>query len=146
MQATKGLSRRSMLQLAGAGVLGAGIALSGCKQEGSTPEPTTPEVVDTSVTLKVYDPTGAVAITSEFSPRLDKIDGKTIAFVSDDEWEAPRIFDLLEQLITEKYSNVTILREDNFAQGVVALTKDNNGVPEVLHSLGADAVIIGVAG
>ena len=141
MEAKKGLSRRSVLQLAGAGILGAGITLSGCKQEEVKPEPT-----DTSVTLKVYDPTGAVAITSEFSPRLDKIDGKTIAFVSDSEWEAPRIFDLLEQLITEKYTGVTILREDNFIQGVVALTKDNNGVPEALHKLGADAAIIGVAG
>ena len=135
------LSRRRMLQLTGIGTLAAGAAaFVGCKQEPpAEPEPTT-------LTIETLDPCGSVAITQHFVDRLDTLDGKTIAFVTNDDWESARTFPLLEELITQKFSGVTIIREDNFARGVNDITKDNNGIAAVMKEKGVDGVIVGNAG
>ena len=93
------LTRRKMLGATFAAGAAAGIAaLSGCKQEETpvTPEPATPATPE-PVKFKVYDPSGAMQITQMFAPRLDTLEGKTIAFVADDSWEDARMFPIIKQ-------------------------------------------------
>ena len=135
------LSRRRMLQLTGIGTLAVGAAaFVGCKQE----EPAEPE--PTGLTIEVLDPCGSVAITQHFVDRLDTLEGKTIAFVTNDDWESSRTFPLLEELLTAKYPGIHIIREDNFARGVNDITKDNNGIAAVMKEKGVDGAILGNAG
>ena len=134
------LSRRRLLQLTGIGTLAAGAAaFVGCKQEPTEPEPTT-------LTIETLDPCGSVAITQHFVDRLDTLEGKTIAFVTNDDWESARTFPLIEDLLKAKYPGITIIREDNFARGVNDITKDDNGIAEVMATMNIDGVILGNAG
>lgn len=147
METTPQVTRRRMLQLTGVGALGVGaaIAASGCSStDNSTTDETTTQ--DTSVTLNMIDPTGSVEIKYEFAPRLDTLDGKTIAFIADDLWEDDRTFPLLEQLFNQKYPSTKILREDNFPRGINIITQTNSGIAEALQAAGVDAVITGNAG
>ena len=134
------LSRRRLLQLTGIGTLAAGTAaFVGCAQEPAEPESTT-------LTIETLDPCGSVAITQHFVDRLDTLEGKTIAFVTNDDWESARTFPLIEDLLRAKYPGITIIREDNFARGVNDITKDNNSIAEAMATMGIDGVILGNAG
>ena len=142
MERSDSLTRRRMLQLTGIGTLAAGVAaFTGCKQEETPAEPE-----ETGLTIEVLDPSGSVAITQHFVERLDTLEGKTIAFVTNDDWESERTFPLLEQIMKEKYPGITIIREDNFARGMNDITKDNNGIAEVMLEMKVDGAILGNAG
>ena len=137
-----GMSRRRMLQLTG--VAGLGAFLAGCaKEEVPVPEPAE---ADTTTSLKVYDPSGSVQVTQLFSPRLDTLDGKTIAFVADDAWEDERTFAVIKQLLEKNYPTINIITQDNFIHGIGAITAAKNGIPEKMKELGVDGAIIGNAG
>ena len=135
------VSRRRALQVTGAAAAVA--MLAGCKKEEEpTPEPAKP----TTYEMKVYDPTGSIAITQLHTARLDTLEGKTIGFVSDDAWEDDRTFALIKELFAEQYPSVTIITQDHFTHGIEAITKANNGVAEQMKALGVDAAIVGNAG
>ena len=152
--ATGGVTRLRMLQMAGAlgiGALGTGAMLAGCssdpaKESASDDEAAAGAANAGPVEISVYDPTGSIEITQTFAPRLDALEGKTIAFVSDDAWEDDRTFALIGELFAEKYPSVTVLTQDNFIHGIEAITKANNGLPEAMQEKGVDAVIVGNAG
>ena len=138
------LTRRRLIGATAAATAAAGIAaIAGCKKEETpvTPEPTTPEPVK----FKVYNPSGAMQITHMFAPRLDSLEGKVIAFVADDSWEDARMFPIIKKYLEEKY-HCTVFEKDNWPSGVDNLTKDNNGIPELLHEKGVEGVIVGNAG
>ena len=136
-----GMSRRRALQVTGAAAAAA--MLAGCAKTEPTPEPAP---APTSYELTVYEPTGSIAITQLHAPRLDTLDNKTIAFVSDDAWEDTRTFAEIKRLIEANYPTVTIVTQDNFIHGIEQITKANNGIPEVMKELGVDAAIVGNAG
>jgi hypothetical protein len=156
----KNLTRREMLKLTG--IVGAGSLLAACApqavKETATVQPTVPvqptdaptavptQVVPASTTLKVYNPTGAYEVTQTFAPRLDSLDGKTIAFVGDDMWEEERSFPLLQQLLQAKYPTIKILTADKFVHGADAITKANDGLPKQMQDAGVQGVIVGNAG
>ena len=142
MEHSDGLTRRRMLQLTGIGSLAAGVAaFAGCNQEDVPSEPE-----QKGLTIETLDPSGSVAITQHFVERLDTLEGKTIAFVTNDDWESERTFPLLEKILKEKYAGITIIREDNFARGMNDITKDNNGIAEVMLQMNVDGAILGNAG
>ena len=142
MQDTNGMSRRRMLQLTGTTAFAAAaLGLGGCKKEEEPAEP-----VPTGITLKVYDPTGSVEVTQTFAPRLDTLDGKTIAFLGNGMWEEERCFDLLEKLMKETYPTTTIITADNFPRKSDKLTPEKNGIAEMMQERGVDGVIVGNAG
>lgn len=145
MNETSALSRRSMLLLAGAlgASAGAGAVLGGCSSEQPAQDSQEPS---SSVEFNVYDPTGSIQVTQLFSPRLDSLEGKTIAFVSDDAWEDDRTFALIKQLFEERYPSVTIITQDNFISGIAAITAANNGIADKMLEMGVDAAIVGNAG
>ena len=150
------LSRRRMLQLTGVGMLGMGAALAGagCSSggEGSAQESKDaaatqqPAQQDERVTLTVYDPSGNIEVTQEFAPRLDSLDGKTIAFLGNDMWEEQRTFEELGKLMAKAYPNTKIITQENFPRHSDQLTQANNGIAETMKELGVDAVIVGNAG
>ena len=141
------MSRRRWLQFAGAAgvtALGAGL-LSGCSSEGSG-DSAKDSASKSLFEGSVYDPTGSIEITQVYAPRLDSLEGKTIAFISDDAWEDDRTFDLIKDLFAEKYPTTTILMQDNFPHGIDSITRENNGIPELLKEQNVDAAIVGNAG
>ena len=140
------LSRRRMLQMTGAGMLGAGALLAGAGCAKETPAPAPEPVKPQSITRKIYDPSGSVAITQLFTPRLDTLDGKTIAFVADDAWEDDRTFPIIKDFLETKYQGVKVITQDNFAHGIAEITKANNGIAEQMKEMGVDAAIVGNAG
>ena len=148
MSTENGISRRRALQAFGAaGVMGIGL-MAGCtKQESGTEvSGTTEPAAPKNVELEVYDPTGAIEITHLFTPRLDTLAGKTIAFISDDSWEDRRMFADIRPLLESMYEGISFIHEDEFIHGIGAITVANNGIPEVAKSKGADAAIVGNAG
>ena len=140
MQRETFLSRRRALALTGASLAGMA-ALAGCKSEPETPQPAAPE----RVSITVYDPTGAMEITQQFSPRLDTLEGKTIAFVADDEWEDHRTFPMIKEHLESVY-HCTVLDYTNWPYGIAEITRADRGIPDMLHAAGADAAIVGNAG
>lgn len=146
MEYGKKLTRRRMLQLTGVGVLGAGAMLvgAGCSSSGGTSSSSTSSAK--AVTLTVYDPSGNVEVTETFSPRLDTLDGKTIAFLGNDMWEEDRTFALLQELMAKNYPTTTIITPDNFPRHSDLLTVADNGLPEMMKEKNADGVILGNAG
>ena len=141
MENLQGMTRRRMLQLTGLSAIGAA-ALAGCAKNGEGEQ----EPVEEVKKVRVYDPTGGIEITQAFAPRLDTIEGKTIAFVSNDGWEAPRTFEKIKELFAERYPSVTILSWENWAHGTDNITKDKNGILKKLQEAGVDAAIVGNAG
>ena len=60
------------------------------------------------VTLEVFDPFGPAEVTRLFSPRLDTLDGKTIA-MSEDEWLVGRAKPLIQELLLRRFPTVTFV-------------------------------------
>ena len=139
MEQKNGISRRRMLQLTGTTAFAAAaFGIAGCKKEE--------EPVSTDITLSVYDPSGKVAVTQQFTKRLDTLDGKTIAFLGNGMWEEERCFELLEKLMKEAYPTTTIITADNFPRHSDKLTPENNGIAAMMQERGVDGVIVGNAG
>ena len=140
MEYKNGMSRRRMLQLTGTTAFAAAaFGLAGCQKEEAEP-------VSTDITLSVYDPSGKVAVTQQFTERLDTLDGKTIAFLGNGMWEEERCFELLEKLMKEHYPTTTIITADNFPRHSDKLTPENNGIAAMMQERGVDAAIVGNAG
>lgn len=152
------MTRRRMLQLTGVSTLGLGtLAVTGCgaqeqkaqdAQDAQSEGDETTAQADSSgrVKISVYDPSGSVAITQSFAPRLDSLDDKTIAFVGNSMWEEERTFAEIERLLKEKYPTVTVIGQDNFPRHTQEITVENNGIAEKMQELGVDAAIVGNAG
>lgn len=125
--------------MTGAAGVGAALMAAGCAKEEEKPKE--PE----KVKLNVYNPTGDLQITQLFAPRLDTLEGKTIAFISDDAWEDARTFPIIQKYLEDTY-HCTVYSYENFTHGVEFITPDDNGIPEALKEKGVDAVIVGNAG
>jgi hypothetical protein len=97
-------------------------------------------------TIEVLDPSGAFEVTTLFAPRLDTLDGKTICFLSDDEWMSWRTFPLLEELLTQQYPTIKIIRETEFPTDGDHRYPDFEAHPDILKEMGCDAAIVGNAG
>jgi hypothetical protein len=95
------------------------------------------------VTLKVYDPTGAINITQLFSPRLADLNGKTICEVSNDEWEAYRTFPMITDLLQKQFPTAKFIASDKFP---TASTDINPKLVDAVKAAGCQAVIVGNAG
>ena len=93
--------------------------------------------------LEVYDPSGATEITKLHAPRLDDLDGKTIALLSDDMWQTHRMLPLLKQLLERHHPGVTVIPETEFPMGSRAI--DDEAMADSMVELGVDGVIVGNA-
>ena len=49
--------------------------------------------------MEVYDPSGSTEITELHAPRLETLNGKKIALLSNDSWQAHRTLPLVGKMI-----------------------------------------------
>ena len=94
-------------------------------------------------TLEVYDPSGATEITQLHARRLDSLEGKTVALLSNDMWQAHRMLPMLRQLLESRYAGITVIPETEFPMGNTPIDKEET--VDMLVERGVDAVIIGNA-
>ncbi len=101
----------------------------------------------TPVSLKVYDPTGAIEVTQLHAPRLSDLNGKTICLVSDEMWEAQRTFALIADLLQKQFPTAKIIAQDKFSMGTTGQRNvENPLVAEKVKAAGCEAAIVGNAG
>jgi hypothetical protein len=94
-------------------------------------------------TLEIFDPSGATEITRLHAPRLPSLEGKTVAMLSDDMWQAHRMLPMLRELLGARFANVTVLPETEFPMGNSAIDRDETA--DMFVEKGVDAVIVGNA-
>ncbi len=99
----------------------------------------------TSFSLTVYDPTGAIEVTQVHPPRLADLAGKTICEVSTGlTWEAHRTFPRIRELLQKQYPTVKIIPYTEFPAGSEAI--DNDDTADLVKSKGCQAAIVGNGG
>jgi len=96
-----------------------------------------------SAILKVHDPTGAMEITEVHAPRLDTLEGKTIAELSNDTWQAHRVLPEIRRLLQERFPTARFIPYTEFPTGNEGI--DTEKAAEIVARTGAHAVIIGNA-
>ena len=95
------------------------------------------------VELEFYDPSGALDITQPHAPRLDKIAGKKIGVVTNEQWQAFRTLPLIKAMFEKDHPGVEILPIDAFPQGNALIGEEATAMK--VKDSGVDAVIIGNA-
>ena len=93
--------------------------------------------------LEFYDPSGTLEVTVPFAKRLDKIEGKRIGFVSNEQWQAYRMLPLLKELLEKDFKGVQVLPIDAYPQGNALI--GNEDTAALVKKSGVDAVIVGNA-
>lgn len=94
-------------------------------------------------TLEVFDPSGATEITQLHASRLESLEGKTVALLSNDMWQAHRMLPMMREMLESRYDGITVIPETEFPMGNTAIDKEE--VVDMLAERGVDAVIIGNA-
>jgi hypothetical protein len=138
------LSRRDFIK--GAGLIVGGAALSSTALIAGTPAETAAAQTTSGVTLEVLDPSGAFEVTTLNAPRLPTLEGKTVCFLSDNEWQAWRTFPLLADLLKKQFPTIKIVSWEEFPRDGDHGYPDFDKNPGLLKSKGCDAVILGNAG
>ena len=96
------------------------------------------------VTLKMYNPTGAIETTQLNAPRLDTLAGKTICELSNGNWEYDRIFPTVRKLLQKQFPTVNIVPYTE----AIWLRPDMENldhISKVVKEKGCQAVITGMA-
>lgn len=94
-------------------------------------------------TLEVFDPSGATEITQLHATRLGSLEGKTVALLSNDMWQAHRMLPMLKEILETRYEGITVIPETEFPMGNIRIDKEET--VDMLVERGVDAVIIGNA-
>ena len=93
--------------------------------------------------LEIFDPTGATEVISLHAPRIATLAGKTVAFLSDDMWQAHRMLPLVREKLQEKYPDAIFIPETEYTMGTQKI--DSDETVDMIAARGADAVIVGNA-
>ena len=101
------------------------------------------EVIKIMTNLEVFDPCGASEVTALHAVRLDTLKGKTVAFLSNDSWQAHRMLPMVRELLSEQEANITFLNEHQFPVGNSLI--DSESTVDMVVAAGANAVILGNA-
>ena len=94
-------------------------------------------------TLDIFDPSGATDILQLHAPRLNNLEGKTIGFVSNDDWQAHRTLPLVAELFEKKFGGLKVVPPNEFPLGNFNI--DNDKTVERAKEMGVDAVVVGNA-
>jgi len=92
------------------------------------------------VTLEVFNPSGASAITQLFAERLDTLEGKTICLLGGS-WGGDMSLPVVNELLTEMYPTATVIPYTEMPD-----YEDHDAIADALTEYGCDAVIQGNAG
>jgi hypothetical protein len=93
--------------------------------------------------LEVQHPQGASEVSVLHAPRLDDLDGKTVALLSDDMWQSHRMLPLVRERLKSRYPNIRFINETELPLGSAAIDRDST--VETILARGADAVVVGNA-
>jgi len=93
--------------------------------------------------MNIMNPTGATEVTRLHAPRLDSLDGKTVAMLSDDMWQSHRVLPLLKRALDTRYPGINVISETEFPMGTGPMDSDDTA--ELFKARGVDAVIVGNA-
>ena len=100
----------------------------------------------TPQSLAAYWPRGKRTMTAQpLAPRLDTLDGKTVAFLWDYLFRGDELFPMIEKTMRERYTNVKFIGYDEF--GSTHGDEERaiiEALPERLKALKVDAVISGM--
>ena len=94
-------------------------------------------------TFEILDPRGATEISQLHAARLSGLDGKTVALLSNDMWQAHRALPLVGRKLTELFPGATVVPETEFPQGNDLI--DSEDAADALEARGVDAVVVGNA-
>ena len=95
------------------------------------------------ITLEFHDPCGRLETRQPYAPRLDSLEGKRVAFVSNEQWQAYRMLPLLKGLLERDFPGIEVLPIDTFPQGNALI--GNEETAALVKRSGVDGVIIGNA-
>jgi hypothetical protein len=95
------------------------------------------------VKLEFFDPSGTLEVTQAHAPRLSSLAGKTIGFVSNEQWQAFRTLPLLKEMFEADHPGIRMLPIDTFPQGNANIGSEE--VARLVRESAVDAVIIGNA-
>ena len=90
-----------------------------------------------------HDPAGALEVTQAHAARVPTLEGKTIGFLSNEQWQAHRMLPRLKALIEADFPDARVLPIDAFPQGNAEIPKDSTCA--LVQQAQVDAVIIGNA-
>lgn len=93
--------------------------------------------------LEFIDPTGGTEITQKHAKRVDSLKGKTIGFLSNDEWQAFRMLPMIKDALESEFSGIKVLPVDAFPLGNHNIAAEET--TQLVIGAGVDAVIIGNA-
>ena len=93
--------------------------------------------------LEFHDPAGVLEVSQPFAPRLEKLEGKKIGFVSNEQWQAYRMLPMLKELLEKDFPGIEVLPIDAFPQGNTLIPTEETA--RLVKKSGVDAVIIGNA-
>ena len=93
--------------------------------------------------MDIYDPSSATEITELYSPRLNSLDGKRIALLSSDSWQAHRTLPLVGDMLKTEYPSIEIIPYEEFPIGNAVIDSDASVVRA--KELAVDGVLIGNA-
>jgi len=95
------------------------------------------------VRIEFHDPSGSLEVTTPHARRLESLEGKRVAFVSNEQWQAYRMLPMLKEMLEADFAGIEVLPLDAFPQGNTLIPTEET-VALVKRS-GADAVIVGNA-
>jgi len=89
--------------------------------------------------MEVFDPSGSTEVTVSFAQRLGSLEGKKVAFLSNEMWQASRTLGLLKTRLQERFPSA---RLTHIAAGERI---QSDAIIESIAREGYDAVIVGNA-
>ena len=93
--------------------------------------------------IEVFDPSGSTEVLSLHAPRLDTLDGKTVALLSNDMWQAHRMLPRVREQLQVQFPDATFISETEFPMGTWQI--DTEETVDMLVARGVNAVIVGNA-
>ena len=96
-----------------------------------------------SFKMEFIDPTGGTEITQKHANRVDSLNGKTVGFLSNDEWQAFRMMPMIKDALEKKFPDIKVLPVDTFPYGNHNIAAEET--TQLALAAGVDAVIIGNA-
>ncbi len=94
-------------------------------------------------TIEFYDPSGVLAVTQPHAPRLPSLQGKRVALVSNDQWQAYRMLPLLKEMLEKDFPGIEVVPAESFPRGSAFIGTEETA--KLVKQSGADAAIIGNA-
>jgi len=93
--------------------------------------------------IALYDPTGFTKISQPHAPRPSTLNGKRVAFLTNEQWQAYFALPALKAQIEADFPDAEVLAVDAFPKGNEQIGAERTAA--LLKEQGIDAVIIGNA-